>query len=155
MRPSSHRWLRQAEADLQAARDSARSSHFEWVCFQSQQSAEKAIKALLDHLRRGVPKGREGHKIPNLIRQVGTDASELSDLSEEAKFLDTVYSRARYQDALESDLTPAEYYDQRAFQADAFSDAFQTTAVDAQKCLSYAESILTAVKRYFTSSTGP
>ena len=47
MKPLPQRWLLQAEADLSAARDSERSGHYEWACFQAQQSAEKAVKALL------------------------------------------------------------------------------------------------------------
>lgn len=40
-------WLKQAYSDLQAAEDSAGSDHHEWACFQAQQAAEKALKALL------------------------------------------------------------------------------------------------------------
>jgi HEPN domain-containing protein len=43
-------WLRQAEADLGAARDARESGHFEWAAFASHQVAEKAIKALYQHL---------------------------------------------------------------------------------------------------------
>ncbi len=38
-------WLAQAEHDVQAAKDSMLSNHHEWACFQSQQAAEKALKA--------------------------------------------------------------------------------------------------------------
>ena len=41
------RWLTQALRDLKAARDSLRNSNYEWACFQAQQAAEKAVKALL------------------------------------------------------------------------------------------------------------
>ena len=153
LKPLPQRSLRQAEGDLQAARDSLRAEHFNWACFQAQQSVEKAIKALL------YLEGRisvRTHVIVDLIKEAVKHHSELATLTEAGKFLDTVYQRARYPDSLDSDLTPEEYFDQRAFQADAFqSNAFQTTAVDAEKCLSYAESILTAVKRYFRTSTGP
>lgn len=40
-------WLKQADSDLCAAEDSASSNHYEWACFQAQQAAEKALKALL------------------------------------------------------------------------------------------------------------
>jgi len=39
-------WFRQAELDLEAARDNQRTGHFEWACFLAQQAAEKAAKAL-------------------------------------------------------------------------------------------------------------
>jgi len=41
------RWLTQAKRDLKAAKDSARNENYEWACFQAQQAAEKAVKALL------------------------------------------------------------------------------------------------------------
>jgi HEPN domain-containing protein len=40
-------WLKQADSDLSAAEDSASSNHYEWACFQAQQAAEKALKALI------------------------------------------------------------------------------------------------------------
>jgi len=39
--------MAQAEADLRAAEDSLNSGHYDWACFQSQQSAEKSLKAFL------------------------------------------------------------------------------------------------------------
>ncbi|MDI6760973.1 MAG: HEPN domain-containing protein, partial [Candidatus Brocadiaceae bacterium] len=41
------KWLVEAEADLRAAMDSLKDGHFNWCCFQSQQAAEKALKAFL------------------------------------------------------------------------------------------------------------
>jgi len=40
------KWLKQAEADPQAAWDSYRARHYEWSCFQAQQSGEKALKGI-------------------------------------------------------------------------------------------------------------
>lgn len=40
-------WVRQAELDLQMAREAARTGHYEWACFGCQQSGEKALKAVL------------------------------------------------------------------------------------------------------------
>jgi len=42
--------LDQADKDLKATTDSEKSGHYEWVCFQSQQAAEKALKSLLLYL---------------------------------------------------------------------------------------------------------
>ena len=39
--------LTQAEEDLKAAKDSLKDEHYDWVCFQAQQSAEKALKFFL------------------------------------------------------------------------------------------------------------
>lgn len=41
------RWLRQAESDLNAAKNSMNSKNYDWSCFQSQQAAEKCLKAFL------------------------------------------------------------------------------------------------------------
>ncbi len=57
------RWFLQALRDLEAARNSLRSGYYEWACFQAQQSAEKAIKALLHAL--GVHAW--GHSIVELL----------------------------------------------------------------------------------------
>ena len=46
MRRMSLKWLKQAEADLQAAWDSYRARHYEWSCFQAQQSGEKVLKGI-------------------------------------------------------------------------------------------------------------
>jgi HEPN domain-containing protein len=40
------RWLLQALRDLRAAEESLRTESYEWTAFQSQQAAEKAVKAL-------------------------------------------------------------------------------------------------------------
>ncbi len=142
----SQRWIRQAEADLQTASDSAVSDHFDAACFYSQQAAEKALKALI--YGRGHKPGQD-HIVLNLLKKAEKHVTELSNLRAESEFLDKFYVSSRYPDALDSDMAPADYFDQRTFQADAFqNDAFQTEAVDAKKCVSCAESILNAVKTY-------
>ena len=40
------RWFKQALRDLKAAKDNLNAENYEWACFQSQQSAEKAVKAV-------------------------------------------------------------------------------------------------------------
>jgi HEPN domain-containing protein len=43
-------WYRQAERDLEQARDSRAAGRHEWACFAAHQAAEKAVKALHLHL---------------------------------------------------------------------------------------------------------
>ena len=43
----SMRWVRQAEKDLKASKNSLKSGDYEWACFQAQQAAEKALKSIL------------------------------------------------------------------------------------------------------------
>lgn len=45
MRKEIENWLEQAKSDLAAAKNSLKSRNFDWACFQSQQAAEKALKA--------------------------------------------------------------------------------------------------------------
>ncbi len=47
MRKIAAKWMKQAEADLKAAKDSLEDGNHEWGCFQSQQCGEKALKACL------------------------------------------------------------------------------------------------------------
>lgn len=39
-------WLKQAEKDLQHAKNSQKFGDYEWACFAAQQSAEKGLKAV-------------------------------------------------------------------------------------------------------------
>lgn len=57
-------WLREARAELQAARDLFRGEHWSWCCFTCQQAAEKALKALCEHFQNP----QFGHNL-NLLRQ--------------------------------------------------------------------------------------
>ena len=39
-------WLKKAEHDLNAVKSSIKTKNYDWACFQAQQAAEKALKAL-------------------------------------------------------------------------------------------------------------
>jgi HEPN domain-containing protein len=130
VKPLPQRWLLQAEADLSAARDSERSGHYEWACFQAQQSAEKAVKALL--YSEGVTSIMT-HSVTDLVTKAAEFSPEVGAMGAAARRLDSFYLSTRYPNALASDLPPAQFHSQE----------------DAAQCLSYAESILSAVKRYF------
>ncbi len=45
-------WLKQAERDLVHARHSLAAETYEWACFACQQAAEKAVKAVYQHMDR-------------------------------------------------------------------------------------------------------
>ena len=57
-------WIKQAGFDLEAARLSLQHGYFEWASFQSQQSAEKALKGLLVFLDGYAPRG---HRLGGLL----------------------------------------------------------------------------------------
>jgi len=130
VKPLPQRWLLQAEADRAAARDSERSGHYEWACFQAQQSAEKAVKALL--YKEGLTSFLT-HSVRDLVAKAGEFSAEVGGMGAAAKHLDSFYLSTRYPNALVSGLPPTQFHSQE----------------DAAQCLSYAESILSAVKKYF------
>jgi len=126
------RWLRQAEKDLESARDSRTARHYEWACFQSQQVAEKALKAFL------YSKGLRAiltHSIRDLVLDCSKFNKDFGNLVSQGKVLDSYYIPTRYPDGLVGNEIPSEYYSQE----------------DASQCISYAELILKTVKRFMQS----
>lgn len=126
------RWLRQAEKDLDSARDSLTAKHYEWACFQSQQAAEKALKAFL------YSKGLRAiltHSIRDLALDCSKYEKDFSNLVNQGKVLDSYYISTRYPNGLVGNEIPSEYYSQE----------------DADQCISYAELILKTVKRFIVS----
>ena len=126
------RWLRQAEKDLESAQDSRKAGHYEWACFQSQQAAEKSLKALL------YSKGLRAiltHSIRELVLDCSKYDSSFSGLLSQAKVLDTYYIATRYPNGLVGNEIPAQYYSEE----------------DASQCINYAALILKTVKRFMSS----
>lgn len=83
-------WLRQAERDLEQARDSRAAQRHEWACFAAQQAARKAVKALHLHL------GQDawGHVIAQLLRELPRAVAP--ELIDKARVLDNFYVATRY-----------------------------------------------------------
>lgn len=125
-------WWEQAEADLEAACDSAEAGHHEWSCFQAQQAAEKALKALL------YLEGRTAvvtHSLRRLARECVASDPSLAELEEPARLLDPYYIQTRYPNGLDEETAPARYYD----------------AEDSRRCIQSARSILERVRPRFAS----
>lgn len=103
----SKRWLTQAKADINAAQGSIKNQNYEWACFQSQQSGEKALKALWYYYSFDP----WGHSVAKLIQEFpNTEIKKsLSSLLNKAKELDKLYIPTRYPNGL-PDLTPSEVY---------------------------------------------
>ncbi len=101
-------WLQQARRDLKAARDSASAENYEWACFQAQQSAEKALKALL-RFHNLEPKG---HTLIALLQQASAFASPPEGFESVARELDRHYIQPRYPNGFASGY-PAQFYDSR------------------------------------------
>ena len=85
-------WFRQARRDLDHARDTLTDGIFEWAAFAAQQGAEKAVKALYQHL------GAEarGHSVSQLLAALPEVARPSDALIEAAKELDKHYIGPRY-----------------------------------------------------------
>ncbi|RLG58527.1 MAG: DNA-binding protein [Candidatus Hydrothermarchaeota archaeon] len=123
------KWITQANSDLNAAKDSLISQHYDWACFQAQQSAEKALKAYLYY------KGYTSiitHSLKELIRECGKIEKEFLELKDQARFLDMFYIATRYPNGLVGELAPSEFYEKE----------------DAEKCINCAELILKKVKKF-------
>jgi HEPN domain-containing protein len=101
--------LKQAERDLQAAEDSAANEHHEWTAFQAQQSAEKAVKALIQALHGAV----RGHAITEMLRQLPERGEVPTGLLEGAQELDKVYVNSRYPNGFASG-TPSDYFNAKS-----------------------------------------
>lgn len=100
------RWLLQALKDLKAAEDSADAGNYEWASFQAQQSAEKAVKALLY----GLGIGAWGHSIIELLEFLKDQGAE--EVRVYGRELDRHYIPSRYPNSYESGY-PAMYYDEQ------------------------------------------
>lgn len=127
------RWMAQGEADLRAAETSAKAGHCEWACFQAQQAAEKALKAVL--YKQGLTTAW-GHSLVNLVEEASARDPTLAALDGDARLLDKYYVPTRSPNGLAAPAIPATFY----------------TLGDAEKCLAPARSILTACRRSAGSS---
>ncbi|HHV53605.1 MAG TPA: HEPN domain-containing protein [Synergistaceae bacterium] len=123
------RWLKQAERDLKSAMNSSSAHNFEWACFQSQQSAEKALKAFL--YLNGY-RAILTHSILELIRKAGEVEEGFAKFNREAKVLDSVYISSRYPNGIAGEMAPFEYYGEE----------------DATECINCAELILQKVREF-------
>jgi HEPN domain-containing protein len=101
------RWWLTAQEDLEAAKTLHETKKFSHACFLSQQSAEKAVKALWFAID-GDP---WGHSIQKLVMQFPQQNKlpNLPDWLVQAAYLDKFYIPTRYPNGL-PDLTPSQVY---------------------------------------------
>lgn len=118
-------WLKQADSDLGASEDSSSSKHYEWACFQAQQAAEKALKALI------ISKGSESrvHSIKFLLSNLPENISVSDQIQNAARELDKHYIPTRYPDSFSTGI-PKDFF----------------TQDDAQRAISNAKKIIEFVK---------
>jgi HEPN domain-containing protein len=118
-------WLKQADSDLCASEDSASSEHYEWACFQAQQAAEKALKALI------ISKGSESrfHSIKFLLSNLPENMTISDQIQNAARELDKHYIPARYPDSFSTG-TPKDFFTQ---------DDARTAISNAKKNIEFAK----------------
>lgn len=121
------KWLKQAEYDLRDAEMALEWGSFNLSCFLSQQSAEKALKALLFYYGYEIVRG---HSVGALCELIVKREPDFSNLLSPAKWLDKFYIPTRYPDALPDMAIPSEVYDRE----------------DAERALEKARKILGTVR---------
>ncbi len=91
-------WSSQAHSDLEYARHALEGGFYEWVCFSSQQAAEKAAKAVFQKM------GGEawGRSVSDLLQALAEEHEVPEDLIDAALELDKAYIPTRYPDAHQS-----------------------------------------------------
>jgi len=90
--------MRQAEGELKAANELYSTSNYSRACFASQQAAEKAIMAILEHLL----SPRAGHDLSDLIADVKARIEVPTDVEEACSRLNKMYIPTRYPNAFAS-----------------------------------------------------
>lgn len=114
-------WFRQGQRDLEHARAAGQAGHPEWACFAAQQAAEKAVKAVFQHLHLEA----WGHVVHQLLARLPETQRPTHEILDRARRLDRHYIPARYPNGFEAGI-PADFY----------------TAEDAQQAIRDAEAVL-------------
>ncbi len=101
-------WFEQAKIDFEKAKKDFESGYYEWCCFTSQQSGEKAVKALI--MKLGYTPW--GHSITNLLKLLRDKIKIPEDIIEGAQLLDSYYIPTRYPNSF-SEGKPSDYYNKK------------------------------------------
>ncbi len=101
-------WLRQAQRDLQVADKCAVDGYHEWAAFAAQQSAEKAVKALVQALRGSV----RGHGVTEILQSISDRVDVPQKIIECAREIDQVYVTSRYPNGFATGI-PGDYFNEQ------------------------------------------
>jgi len=105
--------MREAEAELNAARDLFAHGHWSWCCFTSQQAAEKALKALSEHFR----SPQAGPNLNLLVRALEPDVSISEGVRQSCAHLNRYYIPTRYPNAFDRGVPAEQFFEADARQA--------------------------------------
>jgi HEPN domain-containing protein len=122
-------WLEQAEFDFEAAKISKDNEFYEWACFQSEQSVEKALKSVLVHAGWRPPKM---HRLAVLMSYCNDANQEFRKTKFEFRDLEAFTFVARY-----PFLIPGENLSPHKF----------ITLVDAEKCINQTRKFLDKIHK--------
>jgi len=106
-------WLREAQAELRAARDLLRGKHWSWCCFTCQQAAEKALKAICEHFR--TP--QLGHNLNLLLDAVKEHVVVAKGLERACARLNRYYIPTRYPNAFDRGAPADQFFEGDAREA--------------------------------------
>lgn len=98
-------WLTQAKRDLEHAQNDQKEGFYEWGCFSAQQAAEKAVKALYQHLHAEA----WGHSVKRLLENLPSQYQAPPDLVRSGTSLDKYYIPTRYPNGFDIG-APMEYF---------------------------------------------
>lgn len=101
------RWLKQAEYDLEEAKEKSNSKSCAYACFFAEQSAQKAIKSFLIY---NGERFITVHSIGELLKTASLINDSFKPFIETGKKLDKYYLSSRYPDALPEPAIPFESY---------------------------------------------
>ncbi len=88
-------WLDEAKGDLDHAKNDLQAGFYNWACFSSQQSAEKAVKAVFQ----GMGAEAWGHSVADLLKELCQRFPISEELQNRALELDKAYIPTRYPNA--------------------------------------------------------
>lgn len=106
-------WLKEAQAELSAARDLYKGGHWSWCCFTCHQAAEKALKAICEHFR--IP--QFGHNLNFLLQAVESYVNVSDQLRRACAHLNRYYIPTRYPNAFDRGAPVDQFFEEDAREA--------------------------------------
>lgn len=123
-------WLFYALSDLQSAEQSNINHQ---ICFHSQQTAEKSLKAILAWKKQPIPKTHSIWNLTNIVIKAAPNLPNREPLLDSARFLDQFYVPSRYPDALPGSLPEGLPSSSDAQKSLAAANRFYQLALDVTK----------------------
>ncbi|MBI3456101.1 MAG: HEPN domain-containing protein [Candidatus Rokubacteria bacterium] len=106
-------WLREAQAELGAARNLLAGRNWSWCCFTCQQAAEKALKAIGEHFR----SPQLGHNLNLLVEAIRAQVAVPPSVEMACARLNRHYIPTRYPNAFDRGAPVDQFFEPDARQA--------------------------------------